>query len=70
MTEVEYKYYKTGELESEVLLINGMRNGCYKKYHTNGVLDNITYYTDSIGSDSEPNTYMLELRYIGGSWVV
>ena len=46
MAEVKRTYYNNGELESEVFLLNGKRNGEYKEYHMNGQLYWICSYID------------------------
>jgi antitoxin component YwqK of YwqJK toxin-antitoxin module len=46
MAEVKRTYYETGELESEVFLLNGKKNGEYKSYHRNGQLRVIYSYID------------------------
>ena len=46
MAEVKRTYYNNGELESEVFVINGKRNGNYKEYHENGQLMEICSYID------------------------
>ena len=46
MAEVVRTYYNTGKLLSEVYMVNGKKNGIYKKYYKNGQLDTICSYTD------------------------
>jgi antitoxin component YwqK of YwqJK toxin-antitoxin module len=46
MAEVVKTYYDTGELLSEVYMVNGKKNGIYKKYHKNGQLWMICSYID------------------------
>ena len=36
MAEVIKTYYPTGELESEVFVVNNKKNGEYKRYYENG----------------------------------
>ena len=44
MAEVVRTYYDTGELESEVYMVNGKMNGIYKRYYMNGQLETICSY--------------------------
>ena len=46
MAEVKRTYYSTGELESEVFILNGKKIGEYKSYHENGSLHEICSYID------------------------
>ena len=46
MAEVKRTYYKSGELKSEVFVIDGKMYGEYKKYHSNGELYIICSYVD------------------------
>ena len=46
MAEVKRTYYETGELESEVFLLNGKKNGEYKSYRENGQLESISSYNN------------------------
>ena len=39
MAEIKRTYYETGELLSEVFVIDGKINGEYKSYHDNGQLE-------------------------------
>ena len=43
MAEVERRYYDTSELESEVYMVNGKKNGIYNR---NGELKENYYYND------------------------
>ena len=42
MAEVKRTYYLSGELESEVFVINDKMNGEYKEYYDDGQLDTRT----------------------------
>jgi antitoxin component YwqK of YwqJK toxin-antitoxin module len=46
MAEVKRMYYPTGELKSEVFIINGKKNGERKSYHENGQLKTICNYVN------------------------
>ena len=46
MAKVVRTYHDTGELQSEVYMINGKKNGMYKEYYRNGQLWKIFSYID------------------------
>ena len=46
MAEVTRTYYSTGELQREVFILNGKRNGEQKWYDSNGQLESICSYID------------------------
>ena len=46
MGEVIKTYYDTGQLRSEVFVIDGKENGESKYYHKNGQLKLIQFYID------------------------
>ena len=48
MAEVVRTYHDTGKLKSEVYMVNGKKNGEYKKYGMNGELIEDYYYTNGI----------------------
>jgi len=64
MTEVERTYYESGELRSEVFVINSKKEGEYKEYSRKGKIIKKKFYTDnklngeSIDYYSEENDYI------------
>ena len=48
MAKVNRTYYKSGELESEVFMINDKIHGEYKSYWKNGQLKEIYLFIDRI----------------------
>jgi antitoxin component YwqK of YwqJK toxin-antitoxin module len=48
MGEVIRTYYESGQLKSEVFVVNNMRNGEYKQYWNNGQLYCILFYIDNM----------------------
>ena len=65
MAEVKREYYKSGELKSEVFVINGKYHGEYKKYYENGQLELLCSYIDN-KMNGEIKSYFPDgqLRYI------
>jgi antitoxin component YwqK of YwqJK toxin-antitoxin module len=64
MTEVERKYYLTGELKSEVFVINGKKEGEYKEYSRKGKIIKKQFYTDDTLNGESIEYYSEENDYI------
>jgi antitoxin component YwqK of YwqJK toxin-antitoxin module len=47
MTELKRTYYESGNIESEVFIINGKKEGYYKKYYENENIELIFPYIDN-----------------------
>ncbi len=56
MCELKITYYKTGEIESDVFILNNKKEGIYNLYYKNGNIYQTRNYANGI-LNGESNTY-------------
>ncbi len=65
MAEFNTEYYNNGDIKSQVFIINGKKEGEYKKYYKNGILGSCYNYTNDI-KNGECKHYHID----GKIWLV
>ena len=65
MAELKREYYSNGDIKSQVFIINGKKEGQYKKYYKNGILGSVYNYINDI-KNGQCNHYHID----GKIWLV